>query len=113
LSAICAELPAFADNKAWLNERFETLANLTVLRNTIVHGYCHGISDTAEPTIHFRAARFLQKGVESDDLYATQRDLEVFLNDLLTIDFNLLTIFLVVNQESDKARRNAEAKNTQ
>lgn len=89
LRGICEHHPALSKESRYLGSLLDQVSEFARARDTLVHGYCHGTSDDADPTLHFRATRYEPQGTKSRELKLTRGQLVDFLRQLHVLDYRL------------------------
>jgi hypothetical protein len=107
LRALCEQLPSFVGKTKWFDSLLAEILEVADVRNTIIHGYFHGISGEAEPQIYFRKAVPLS-GDAGTRVLATRQEMEAVVARIKKADHNLMFVMMAVVQDLRKGPEKAE-----
>lgn len=95
MKTLCVTLPELIPHERRIVATLEEVDQLSKYRNTIVHGYFHGVSHEDEPQIYFRRAAPLT-GEAGHRVLATRTELETFIQRVRKADEDLMAVMLIV-----------------
>jgi hypothetical protein len=103
LRELCKQMPSLAQHLTWIATRLDEVLELAKYRNTIIHGFFHGVSSEDEPQIYFRRATPLT-GEPGHRVLATRAELEEIIQKIKKADFDFMIVMIMVSQDVRKAR---------
>ena len=81
-------------SKKWCESAIQRLRKLGEVRNTLIHGYCSGMTIAKPITIIFRAARFHADVTEHKQLNLSGQDLIDLIDEIVDLEEELLPVTL-------------------
>lgn len=91
---ICTVHPKTKDHPKQLATLMNHLRNAALVRDVLIHGYCHGITKANPPMIRFRSALYKPDGVVTAEFAKSEADLRIYLGSLGEIEARV-TLFMM------------------
>jgi hypothetical protein len=98
------QVPSLIPHSTWIASRLHDITELAKYRNTIIHGFFHGVSYEDEPQIYFRRAEPLTREA-GKSVRATRAELEEFIYKVRQADFDFMILMIMVTQDVRKVRQ--------